>query len=428
MIPILAFVGAAVDFSRANAVKAKMQTALNSAALLVSHNATSLNSTELQTEAQKYFIALFDTPSAKDVTVTATYSKDAGSAVVLNGSATVDTEFMSFLGYKSITVTGSSTTKWGLTRLRVALVLDNTGSMADDGKMTALKTATKNLIAQLQGAASQDGDVYVSVIPFSKDVNAGSSNYSSSWDSWIDWTQWDSANRTCNGWLWNNYCFGNWVAASHSTWNGCVMDRGDTSGPNSQNYDQNVLTPQSTVAASKYPAEQYSSCPKAARGLNNDWTTMTSYIDQMSPNGSTNQPIGLVWGWLSLVGGGPFTAPAMDPNYKYQQVIILLSDGLNTQDRWYGNGYNTSTQVDGRMYNSSNSSGTCANIHKAGITVYTIQVNTGGDPTSTLLKNCASSPDAFPDPSKFFLLTSADQIVTTFDAIGTNLTKLRVAE
>ena len=29
--------------------------------------------------------------------------------------------------------------------------------------------------------------------------------------------------------------------------------------------------------------------------------------------------------------------------------------------------------------------GTCANIKAAGVTIYTIQVNTGGDPTSTLL-------------------------------------------
>jgi hypothetical protein len=42
-------------------------------------------------------------------------------------------------------------------------------------------------------------------------------------------------------------------------------------------------------------------------------------------------------GWMSLTGGGLFTAPAMDPNYTYSQVIILLTDGLNTQDRWYTN-------------------------------------------------------------------------------------------
>ena len=121
----------------------------------------------------------------------------------------------------------------------------------------------------------------------------------------------------------------------------------------------------------------------------------------MTPNGNTNQAIGLQLGWQSLVGGGPFPAPpAMDPNYKYTQVIILLTDGLNTQDRWY----TSQNSIDARQ------ALTCANVKAAGITLYTVQVNTGGDPTSTLLQNCAS------DSSKFFLLTSASQIVTAFTA------------
>ena len=97
----------------------------------------------------------------------------------------------------------------------------------------------------------------------------------------------------------------------------------------------------------------------------------------MSPGGNTNQAIGLVLGWQSLVGGGPFpTPPAMDPNYKYQQVIILLTDGLNTQDRWYID----QVSIDSRQQM------TCNNIKAASITLYTVQVNTGGDPTSTLLR------------------------------------------
>jgi hypothetical protein len=64
---------------------------------------------------------------------------------------------------------------------------------------------------------------------------------------------------------------------------------------------------------------------------------------------------------------------------------------------------------------------TCDNAKAAGMTLYTIQVNTSGDPTSTLLKNCAS------DPSKFFLLTSASQMVATFQQIGINLSNLRIA-
>jgi hypothetical protein len=99
----------------------------------------------------------------------------------------------------------------------------------------------------------------------------------------------------------------------------------------------------------------------------------------------------------------------------------LLTDGLNTQDRWYGDGYTVSTQVDGRQQI------TCNNLNAAGITVYTVQVNTGGDPTSTLLQNCAGSPGKYPDSSKFFLLTSANEIVTTFKQIGTSLSQLRIA-
>jgi hypothetical protein len=51
-----------------------------------------------------------------------------------------------------------------------------------------------------------------------------------------------------------------------------------------------------------------------------------------------------------------------------------------------------------------------------------VHVNTGGDPTSTLLKTCASTAD------KFFLLTSASQMVSTFNQIGTALSNLRIAQ
>ena len=49
--------------------------------------------------------------------------------------------------------------------------------MASSDKMTALKTATHNLLDQLKDAASVNGDVYVSIIPFVKDVNVGSASY-----------------------------------------------------------------------------------------------------------------------------------------------------------------------------------------------------------------------------------------------------------
>lgn len=415
VVPVVGLVGAAVDYSRANAVKAAMQDALDATALMISKTASSQTPAQLATSATNDFLALFTRANmVTGTTVTTSYTTTNGSAVALTSTAQMPTHFMGLMGQSKMTISVSSTAKWGNARLRVALVLDNTGSMADDGKIGALQTATNNLITQLKGAATNNGDVYVSIVPFAKDVNIGANNYAA---SYIDWTSWNSTNQTCSGYGYSRNC----SAASHTTWNGCVTDRGNTSSPSSANYDENTTTPNSSITASLFPAEQYSACPQQIMGLSYDWNNMTNVVNGMTPNGATNQPIGLIWGWMTLTGGGPFTAPAMDPNYTYSQVIILLTDGLNTQDRWYGNGSSTSTQVDSRMYNSSDGSGACANIKAAGITIYTVQVNTEGDPTSTLLQNCAS------DSSKFFLLTSASQIVTTFNAIGTNLTKLRIA-
>src|SRR5690349_19942138 len=139
---------------------------------------------------------------------------------------------------------------------------------------------------------------------------------------------------------------------------------------------------------------------------------MKTLVSGKSPNGNTNQAIGLAHGWLSLVGGGPLpTPPAMDSNYKYSQAIILLTDGLNTQDRWY----TSQNSIDNRQ------AMTCNYITAAGMTLYTIQVTTVGDPTSSLLQTCASGSDMF------FLPTSANEIVSTFQQIGTNLSNLRIA-
>ena len=540
-IPLMGLTGAAVDYSRANSIQTTMQAAADTTALMIAQNAASLTSQNLQTQASSYYRALFTRTDAANLQVTATYTTTSGSTVVVGATATYATSFMGIMGFRQLPLAATSTASFGNSRLRVALVLDNTGSMAQSGKITALKTATNNLLTQLRSAVTSNGDVYVSIIPFVKDVNVDPSNYAASWIYWddaahSDTTSWDANNGSCSQWGYsprsaciaapggscsisgdttqssctsdgscslsdytsrssctaatgscsisgntsrssctaagscNNtkytdqsscvasgYCSisshhsqsgctnnggtwhtpaiwaggvwtpgaGVWTAGvwspptwtpdNHNTWNGCVMDRGDPGGPNAGNYDTNVVAPTTATPATLLPAEQYGSCPQAVMGLNYNWSSMTTEVNNMSPNGSTNQNIGLALGWMSLVGGGPFTAPAEDPNYTYQHVIILLTDGLNTQDRWYGDGMNTSTQVDARQ------SLTCSNIKASGVILYTIQVNTDGSPTSTLLRNCAS------DSSKFFLLTSSSQIVTTFNQIGTNLSKLRIA-
>lgn len=422
-IPMIGFIGAAVDYSHGNAVKAQLQAAADSTALILSKDAASLTSAQIQTKANDYFKALYTRSDSTGLTVGATYNSTNGSQVIVTANANVKTDFMGLMGISQLNVGVNSQVKWGNTRLRVALVLDTTGSMASDGKIDALKTATKGLLDQLKNAAAKDGDVLVSIIPFSKDVNVGSANYQA---TWIDWTEWDAANGTCNnpngnGWgWWNNNnksgCTSNngtWTPANHNTWNGCVVDRGDANAPSSYNTDQNVMGVDITKSYTKFTAEEYDNCSPKMMPLNYDWTAMKNLVTSFYPSGNTNQGIGLAHGWFSLVGGGPYpTPPAEQPGYTYQKIIILMSDGLNTQNRWY----TSQTSIDNRQAT------TCTNVKAAGITLYTIHVNTDGDPTSTLLKNCASSAD------KFFLLTSASQMVSTFQAIGTNLSNLRISQ
>lgn len=405
-VPLLVGVGIAVDYSRANAARAAFQVALDSTALMLStKEAQNLSHEALQTEATEKFNALFSRPEVNNVSVTPVFTQDtSGSKMTMTGTATVNVNFLGLLGVSQINIGARTESLWGNTRLRVALVLDNTGSMSDAGKIGALKTATQNLLTQLKGAATQPEDVYVSIVPFVKDVNVGPSNYN---QSWIRWDLWEEVNGKCSNTTYTTKttCVSHsrvWTPKAHNTWNGCVTDR-------DQNYDTTNTAPSGT--STQYPAEQYSSCPTAAvQGLTNDWTKLNNEVTAMTANGNTNQAIGLQLGWQTLTAA-PFTVPPVDPNYQYQTAIILLTDGLNTQDRWY----TSASSIDSRQQR------TCDNIKAAGIIVYTVQVNTGNDPTSTLLQNCAS------DPGKFFLLTNANQMITTFGQIGTSLTQLRLA-
>ena len=318
VIPVFGLVGAAVDYSRANSIRAGMQSAIDATALAMARLAPGLTEAELKQKSNDYFKAMFNHPEAKNLVITPTYTTAGGTQLNIAVSSSMDTSFMKLMGFSTLNIGSNSTVKWGNSRLRVALALDNTGSMASAGKMSALKTATNELLTQLKNAATNSADIYVSIVPFSKDVNVGSSNYDA---SWIDWSDWDKNNGTCSKGSSTKYsdCMQEngkpkWTPNSHSTWNGCVTDRGSSSSPAGQDYDTNA-DPPSSAQSSKFPAEQFGSCTQAILPLTNSWSSMTTLVTNMTSNGNTNQGIGLAHAWMSLVGGGPYpTPPAKDPN------------------------------------------------------------------------------------------------------------------
>jgi Flp pilus assembly protein TadG len=396
MLPIFGLVGAAVDYSHAISIRVALQAALDSTALMLSKQASSLNNKQLQSAAQNYFNGVFQRAEAYNVNITATYTTSGGSQVTVNGSAAMTTSFMQLFGYKTLDVTGSSTVKWGSAKLRVVLVLDNTGSMAQSGKMPALQNASHQLLQQLQNAAKNPNDVQVAIVPFTTDVNVGTSNQHAGWLKW----SYSAPNQL--GAMTT-------VTVDPSTWTGCVTDR-------DQNYDVQNAKP-TGASETQFPADNpMFGCPPQIMPLGNDWTGLNALIDQMRPLGETNLTMGMVWGWQALSNGNPLNAPGLPPNTN--QIIIFMTDGLNTANRWnnvlFGNG--TAAAIDARTAQ------VCSNIKAGGITVYTIQVDTGGDsPPSALLQNCAS------DIGKWFYMQNPNDLVTVFTQIGTAITQLYIA-
>jgi hypothetical protein len=119
---------------------------------------------------------------------------------------------------------------------------------------------------------------------------------------------------------------------------------------------------------------------------------------------------------LSLTQTAPLSAPAKDPGYTYNDFVVLVSDGLNTQDRWSTD----QTYIDNRQKLL------CDNMKRApyNIQIFAIQINTSTtnpDPTSAVLQYCAGSTDNFQE------IKSAADTASAFQNVTTQLAKLRVA-
>jgi len=135
LIPILAAVGGAVDYSNANSVRTDMQKTLDTAALNMIRTAADIPAGDLAALATSNFTANFNRPNAKNLKVTASYDSSSG-VLVLNSSAEVKTTFMSTVGFQNITVSTESKAKLGGSRLWHVCVLV---THPDDGHTLMVK-------------------------------------------------------------------------------------------------------------------------------------------------------------------------------------------------------------------------------------------------------------------------------------------------
>jgi Flp pilus assembly protein TadG len=494
LIPMIGLVGAAVDYSRGNSAKAAMQSAVDATALILSKEALSLTTAQLNTKAEAIFKAQFHRPDVTNLIVTPVFTNPGTGSFKLTLAATgrVQTTFTRVVGQEKIDLNVSNEIVWGVKKLELALALDVTGSMDNNNKMTELKKAAKSLLTTLKAAAKKDGDIKVSIVPFNIDVNVNPTNVDQTWIRWTEWEAepgtvvpgdskpasnvgpgstcpWNSWSNgfscqvnptngssttntvpssgtysgyicptakgskyhngcynsvtynckgnscTCTGHL-NCTCSGSgsnkvcrqptgyyehtWIKNAHSTWTGCVADR-------DQDYDTSNTTPSTSIPATQFVAHQYTTCPVTMMPLSFDWTALNAKIDSLNPAGNTNVTIGLALAFQTLTTSTPFNAAVASADLD--KVIILLTDGDNTQNRW------TSIQAD----IDARTAKACAAVKAANIKLYTVRVIDGN---ATLLQACATKPDMY------YNVQNAAQLNAVFTTIAQSLANLRIAK
>ncbi len=188
-----------------------------------------------------------------------------------------------------------------------------------------------------------------------------------------------------------------------SNWSGCVIDR-------VQPYDVQSDAPVSSNTDTLYPAAKCATnslLPIMA--LTTNIASARSYAKTMTPAGNTNITIGIQWGMEVLSPTAPFTEGAAFNDKTVNKYMIVLTDGLNTQNRWT----TSASQIDARTALA------CTNAKALGITVFTVRLEDGN---SSMLSACASNT------GYYYNLTNSNQISGALGSIMKSIKKIRLTQ
>lgn len=443
LVPMVFAGGMALDYSRAVYARTALQAAADATALAVisprytQDQVVSVANAIFEAEIRdKYSLQL-------PTKMTVTLGPD-GKSVTVRVDGSVTNSILQLVGLPATKIGVMSVGLRGLDNtLELALVLDNTGSMAASNKLTTLKSAANLLVDTLtQDSAAK---VKIAVVPFSDYVNVGLGNRGKSWLSGsADYqtsttttvpatctpascstktpqigttncrtVQQASTNDGVTTYTNKTVCdpvYGppqqvcvpaSCTQATTKTtvtkyvWSGCV---GSRAHPNNLT-DANPNLP--------YPAIMNRTCGSALIPLTNSVSTVKSAINAMTASGETYIPSGLVWGLNVLSPSEPFAeGAAYDPsNRKPRKAMVLMTDGMNTKSM-------TST-TDGRHTGSntaqanSYTTSLCTAAKANNIELYTIALMVTDTTIKTLLQACATSGENYFDAADSAALEAA---------------------
>lgn len=373
MLLFVGVTGAAVDFSMAAQQKARLQGMIDSAAtaLAVDPEAPRLGAAEIDRRALAYALAAGSGEGPDGLQLLAQYS---ATQVTIEAHGRVAMFVGRIFGFEFASISAAVTVERAQTgALEIALVLDNTGSMEDE-KIRELKRATKLFLDRMEQLARQPGDIRIAMVPFGRNV------------------------RVDPGWMQDR-----WLSGTRpKKWRGCLTDR-------AMPHDIADDPPDGQAARLFVPVED-KECGKLATilPLTEDFRQLRSRVDDLIADGNTNIPIGIVWGLHALSPREPLNQSRLAERAGLRQVLIVLTDGENTDNRWNMK----SDAIDARLRLA------CRNARDAGIMVFTIRLIEGNE---RLLRECATSD------RHYFNIRRARDLPDLFTEIAGSLTGLRIS-
>ncbi len=478
---IIAAMGLGYDLAQGYMVRSRLTHALDAAGLAVAGSTGT--TAQLESRFNAFMRANYsdeEIGSLKDL-----HFVKSGNDITVEGTVSVDTSFMKWFGKNHLDVYAVTKIHREIQGVEVALVLDNTGSMAGT-KLANLKTASKTLINLLEEAAEGSVDeeaVKIGIVPYTMTVNVGST-YSNA--TWLDKAGTSAAAKTLfNGATVNRMSL---FTSLGRSWGGCVeqraspydvteapptttnvntlympyfaVDEPDSSnstygGPYYNNYradnttSTNWLTRQSmTTKYNGAPTRSgtngmgYQYGPNAGceiqpiMRLTQDYNALRSRINSMTAVGDTIILTGLMWGWHLLSPSAPFYDGVAYNSTRYKKIMILMTDGQNSnvvasnsnQSYYSGIGYIWQNRIGTTSNNATTRRNVldaklataCTNAKNAGITIYTVRLETPGD--ATIMRNCATSADMFYD------VDDSDDLEDAFEEIANSIQNLRITE
>lgn len=384
----------AIDYGRAEIERQQMQRALDAAALAAAHKIGQPDQDEqIRAVAESYFRA--NTPANSTLTIDSITVNPAAGEVRMTSGGNVMTTLLSAFGINTIAVGGNSRVVRGERTVELALVLDNSGSMAGT-PLQDLKTATQNLTNVIFAGAEGNDKVRIGIVPFAGSVKLGPEVRDASWidhdgESPVHFENF--AEQKTRHTLFSQLGV---------EWAGCVEARpapydtndatptagnpatlfvpmfapdepddvndGGNSYPNNYLSDFGGACPTPEQVCVKYNTRKQRCdqwgpkplTPAVAQGrtckydggtptgagpnagcttqpimdLTSDRTAVTAAIDSMIASGTTNIGEGLMWGWRLLSPEAPYTTARSFHDVSNQKFIILMTDGQNTYNRY----------------------------------------------------------------------------------------------